>query len=83
MVAPDGFPRAILKLTTYYVIVGAVGWGLTLLYPPLVEAFSGERLSELAQRGLIGGGDPVGVGSSTRGPVDSLLFTFFALSGLS
>jgi hypothetical protein len=81
MASTDGFLRALLKLTAYYIIAGVIGWGLTLLYPPLLEAFSAERLSELAQRGLIGG-EGVGVqGGGMRGPVDSMLFTLFAVVG--
>jgi len=75
-----------LRLTLYYILLGIVGWGVWLLYPPIVDAVSGERLGELAQRGLFGGGD-VGIGDSRgadiamRGPLQSLLFTFFAVIG--
>lgn len=82
MAQSDGFWRAVLKLTLYYVVVGLFTWVIALLYPPIIEAFSGERLSELAQRGLIGGGDAVGVASGTmRSGIDALLFTLFAVSG--
>ena len=69
------------KITIYYVVVFLVGWGISLLFPQILDVFSGERLSELAQRGF-GGGDAVGVSdSSMRGPVRSLLFTLLAVTG--
>ena len=82
MAQADGFWRAALKLTAYYLVLGLVTWALATLYPPFIEAFSGERLSELAQRGLMGGGESVGVTeASSRSGSESLLFTLFAVSG--
>ena len=77
------FGSPFVRLTLYYVALGLIIWGLAWLFPSVRDAFSGERLSELAQRSFFGGGDPVGVGddASMRGPIDSLLFTLFALVG--
>ena len=70
-----------VRLTFYYLALGLVLWGLASLFPQVLEAFSGERLSELAQRGF-GGGEAVGIEeSATRGPIDSMLFTLFAVVG--
>ena len=64
--------------------LGLVVWGLSLLYPPILEAASGARLGELAQRGLLGS-EPVGVGDGgdgdMRGPLMSMQFTLFAIIG--
>ncbi|MCG8469260.1 MAG: DUF4956 domain-containing protein [Gemmatimonadetes bacterium] len=77
-----GFLRSpFVRLTAYYIVLGLAAWGLAILYPPIIDSASGERLGELAQRGF-GGGDPVGTSDTTmRGPVQSLLFTLFAVIG--
>jgi hypothetical protein len=81
MAEPQGFPRAFAKLTLYYVAAGLLIWGIAAFYPPILDAFSGSRLSELASRGLVGG-EAVGVADAAmRGPIDSMVFTFFAVSG--
>jgi len=75
------FGSPVLRLTLYYIALGLLGWGLYLLYPPIVDAASGQRLGELAQRGFTGG-EVVGVNdASMRGPVQSLLFTLLAVLG--
>jgi len=69
------------RITLYYGLLALVVWGLVDLFPAIQEAFSGQRLVELAQRNEFGA-DPVGVTTeSTRGPGDSMLFTLFAISG--
>jgi hypothetical protein len=80
MAEPQGFPRAFLKLTLYYVVASLLLWGASILYPAILDAFSASRLSELATRGLTGG-EVVGVDTAMRGPVDSMLFTLFAVTG--
>lgn len=70
-----------VRITAYYVLAGLLVWGLAVLFPHINEAFSGRRLTELAQRGF-GGGDAVGtVSEGTRGPGESMLFTLLAVSG--
>ncbi len=70
-----------LRLTLYYIAMALVAWGLWLLYPPIVDAASGERLGQLAQRGF-SGSDAVGTtDAAMRGPVQSLLFTLLAILG--
>ncbi|MFV1987182.1 MAG: DUF4956 domain-containing protein [Gemmatimonadota bacterium] len=77
----QGFWKAVLKLTLYYVAAGLLLWGAAALYPPILDAFSGGRLSELANRGF-GGAPAVGVADTTmRGPVESMVFTLLAVSG--
>lgn len=77
----QGFAAAFVKLTIYYVVAGLIIWGIAVVYPPVLDAFSASRLSELATRGF-GGGEPVGVtDTAMRGPIDSMLFTLFAVSG--
>ncbi|MDX1395183.1 MAG: DUF4956 domain-containing protein [Gemmatimonadota bacterium] len=81
MIEQQGFVRALVKLTVYYIVMGLVVWGLATLYPPVVEAFSAGRLTELAGRG-IGGSVPQAAGPDTmRGPVESMQFTLFAVIG--
>lgn len=71
-----------LRLTGYYIVVAGLLYAVTLVFPVVLESFSGERLSQLAQRGFLGGGDPVGVSDrSMRGPVDSILFAALSMVG--
>ncbi len=73
-----------VRLTLYYLVLGLIVWGLTLVFPTIAEAFSGRRLSELAQRNEFAPApaEPVGVGdASMRGPWESLRFTLFAVTG--
>jgi len=69
-----------VRITIYYALAALIVWGLSELFPTTREAFSGQRLTELAQRGF-GGGDPVGVSESMRGPGESMLFTLYAVTG--
>ena len=49
-----GFLRSpLVRLTAYYIVLGLAAWGLAILYPPIIDSASGERLGELAQRGLV------------------------------
>ncbi len=77
------FESPFVRLTFYYILLGILGWGLATLFPSINDAFSAQRLTELAQRGFLGGGpEQVGVGDATmRGPVQSLVFTLFAVVG--
>jgi hypothetical protein len=71
-----------LRLTGYYIVAAGLLYGVALIFPVILDSFSGERLSDLAQRGFLGGGDPVGVSErSMRGPVESLLFATLAMVG--
>jgi hypothetical protein len=71
------------RITLYYLVAGGLLYALTFVFPVVLESFSGERLSELAQRGLTGGGgDPIGVSDrSMRGPVDSIVFAVLSMVG--
>lgn len=79
----SGFSRSpFVRLTLYYVLLGLFVWGLTILFPTIADAFSGERLSQLAQRSEFTSSGPTGTEPGTmRSPTQSLLFTFFAVSG--
>jgi hypothetical protein len=72
-----------LRISIYYVVAVAVLYGVTFIFPVVLESFSGERLSELAQRGFLGGGgEEMGVSDrSMRGPVDSMVFAILAMLG--
>lgn len=80
---PGPFRSPFVRLTAYYVAVGLAIWGLATVFPAVQDAFSGERLTDLAQRGFFGSNaENVGISEgSMRGPVDSLLFTLFAVLG--
>ncbi len=79
----DFWRSPFVRLAGYYVIFGAAVYGIARLVPAVLDAFTGERLGELARRGLFGAGaDQVGVAERVmRGPVDSAFFTAFAILG--
>jgi hypothetical protein len=62
-----------VRLTLYYVLVGVGLYGLLLLFPQLHDAFSGERLRELAQTDFYGG--PIGVNEVPEGNAIGLAIT--------
>jgi len=62
-----------VRLTLYYVLAGVGVYGLLFLFPQLHDAFSGERLSELAQTDFYGG--PVGVNDLPEGNALGLAIT--------
>ncbi len=62
-----------VRLTLYYVLVGVGLYGLLFLVPQLHDAFSGQRLNELAQTNFYGG--PVGVSDVPEGNAMQLAIT--------
>lgn len=68
-----------VTLTVYYVIAGVLLWGIATVFPVVQDAFSADRLGELAQRNFLGGGS--GEQVVVRDRVEILLVTLFAIVG--
>jgi hypothetical protein len=67
------------SITAYYIVIGLIFWGLATLFPVLQQAFSTERLGELAQRNVfLDQSDALEV---ARDPVETMLVTLFASFG--
>ena len=67
-------------LTVYYATAALVVLGIVQLFPEFLEVFSGDRLRQLASRGLMGS-PVVGVDQAGGDPFESVLMTFLAIVG--
>jgi hypothetical protein len=72
-----------LRLTLYYLIVGAVAYGVVMVFPTSASMFSGERLQELAQGGggFLTGSVGIDDSEASRGAMELALITMGAIIG--
>ena len=72
-----------LRLTLYYLIVGAVAYGVVMVFPTSASMFSGERLQELSAQGggFLTGSVGIDDSQASRGAVELALITMGSIIG--